>query len=281
MSRDGEWGCSHVCVSLTGWRYAKDISEGHSFHAGKPINYIAPLLPYEFVALVQRLHSRLGGRDGYLLSHSPRDERVSRSLRNMSLFTGWSRGFVNYGRFASTIWWSAGVSKSFLSSKFQQICCENKYKLKSKWTTNPCTASLTPITRPCGYKKDVMLYIGQILTRKSHSSILSASNKKGVFSHSYNSFGFHPITCHNLKASCAVLKSPRRRPKKKTGSDYELGSCLDAAVAAVLLETGAILHKRLFLSGQHCFASPPTGFGKSLVNTAAQMAASHGMVTHS
>lgn len=34
------------------------------------------------------------------------------------------------------------------------------------------------ITRPCGYKKDVMLYIGQIPTRKSHSSILSASNKK-------------------------------------------------------------------------------------------------------
>lgn len=132
MSRDGEWGCSHVCVSLRGSRSAKDISEGHLFHAEKPINYVPPLLPYEFVASVQRLHSRLGRRDGYLLSHSPRDERVSRSLRNTSLFTGWSRGFVNYGRFASTIWWAPGFQNPFSQANFTRFVT----KINTSWKAN-------------------------------------------------------------------------------------------------------------------------------------------------
>lgn len=37
---------------------------------------------------------------------APRDERDSRSLRNVSPLAGRSRGFVNYWRFASVIWWA-------------------------------------------------------------------------------------------------------------------------------------------------------------------------------
>lgn len=81
-----------------------------SFISHRTINYIPPLLPYEFVALVQRLHSQLGRKDGYLLSYCRRDERVPPQLTQHAAFHSIEPGLCLLLELCITNVMSAGIS---------------------------------------------------------------------------------------------------------------------------------------------------------------------------
>lgn len=104
-----------------------------SFISHRTINYIPPLLPYEFVALVQRLHSQLGRKDGYLLSYCRRDERVPPQLTQHAAFHSIEPGLCLLLELCITNVISAGISilYFYFFTKLHQIWCKMKNQQKS------------------------------------------------------------------------------------------------------------------------------------------------------